>query len=76
MANGPWNFPMLRRSIISSSRWPIPATETGDKSGGDQLFIGKTPTPEQEACAFAFGEWIRRMSSRSLSEAIGQPASH
>jgi ABC-type glycerol-3-phosphate transport system substrate-binding protein len=26
--------------------------------GGDQLFIGKTPTPEQEACAFAFGELV------------------
>lgn len=60
MANGPWNFPKLSTfkdfnfTVVPYPRDAKPATNLG----GDQLFIGKTPTPEQEACAFAFGEWI------------------
>jgi multiple sugar transport system substrate-binding protein len=60
MANGPWNFPKLstftdfKFTVVPYPRDVKPATNLG----GDQLFIGKTPTPEQEACAFAFAEWI------------------
>jgi multiple sugar transport system substrate-binding protein len=60
MANGPWNFPKLSTftdfefTVVPYPRDAKPATNLG----GDQLFIGKTPTAEQEACAFAFGEWI------------------
>jgi multiple sugar transport system substrate-binding protein len=60
MANGPWNFPKLSTfsdfefTVVPYPRDVKPATNLG----GDQLFIGKTPTPEQEACAFAFGEYV------------------
>lgn len=60
MANGPWNFPTLstftdfKFTVVPYPRDVKPATNLG----GDQLYIGKTATPEQEACAFAFGEFI------------------
>jgi multiple sugar transport system substrate-binding protein len=60
MANGPWNFPKLstftdfKFTVVPYPRDVKPAANLG----GDQLFIGKTPTAEQEACAFAFGEWV------------------
>ncbi len=59
-ANGPWNFPKLsaftdfKFTVVPYPRDVKPATNLG----GDQLFIGKTPTPAQEACAFAFGEYV------------------
>jgi multiple sugar transport system substrate-binding protein len=58
-ANGPWNFPMLsvfdafEFTVVPYPRDVKPATNLG----GNQLFIGKG-TPEQEACAFAFGEYM------------------
>jgi multiple sugar transport system substrate-binding protein len=60
MANGPWNFPKLstftdfKFTVVPYPRDVKPATNLG----GDQLFIGKTPTKAQEACAFAFGEYM------------------
>lgn len=60
MANGPWNFPTLSTfedfnfTVVPYPRDAKPATNLG----GNQLFIGKTPTPAQEACAFAFGEYV------------------
>jgi multiple sugar transport system substrate-binding protein len=60
VANGPWNFPALtvfedfKFTVVPYPRDVKPAANLG----GDQLFIGKTPTPEQEACAFAFGELV------------------
>jgi multiple sugar transport system substrate-binding protein len=60
MANGPWNFPALSAfedfnfTVVPYPRDARPAANLG----GNQLFIGKTPTPEQEACAFAFGEYM------------------
>lgn len=60
MANGPWNFPKLstftdfKFTVVPYPRDVRPATNLG----GDQLFIGKTATKEQEACAFAFGEYV------------------
>jgi multiple sugar transport system substrate-binding protein len=59
-ADGPWNFPTLstftdfKFTVVPYPRDVKPATNLG----GDQLFIGKTPTPEQEACEFAFAKWI------------------
>jgi multiple sugar transport system substrate-binding protein len=60
MANGPWNFPMLSNftdfkfTVVPYPRDVKPAANLG----GNQLFIGKTATPAQEACAFAFAEYI------------------
>ncbi len=60
VANGPWNFPTLSTfadfnfTVVPYPRDSVPATNLG----GNQLFIGKTPTAEQEACAFAFGEYM------------------
>lgn len=60
IANGPWNFPALSVfkdfdfTVVPYPRDVKPATNLG----GDQLFIGKTATLEQEACAFAFGEFV------------------
>jgi multiple sugar transport system substrate-binding protein len=60
MANGPWNFPTLSTfedfnfTVVPYPRDVKPATNLG----GNQLFIGKTPTEEQKACAFAFGEYM------------------
>jgi len=60
MADGPWNFPKLstftdfKFTVVPYPRDVKPATNLG----GDQLFIGKTPTKEQEACGFAFAQWI------------------
>ena len=60
MANGPWNFPNLstftdfRFTVVPYPRDVHPAANLG----GNQLFIGKTPTAAQEACAFAFAEYI------------------
>jgi multiple sugar transport system substrate-binding protein len=60
MANGPWNFPTLSTfkdfnfTVVPYPRDVRPATNLG----GDQLFIGKTPTSEQGACAFAFGKYV------------------
>ena len=60
MANGPWNFPTLSAfegfnfTVVPYPRDARPATNLG----GNQLFIGKTPTSEQETCAFAFGEYM------------------
>jgi multiple sugar transport system substrate-binding protein len=60
VANGPWNFPTLSTftdfncTVVPYPRDVIPATNLG----GNQLFIGKTPTADQEACAFAFGEYM------------------
>ncbi|MEW6402018.1 MAG: extracellular solute-binding protein [Chloroflexota bacterium] len=60
MANGPWNFPTLSTfkdfnfTVVPYPRDVRPAANLG----GDQLFIGKTATPEQEACAFAFGAYV------------------
>lgn len=60
MANGPWNFPAL--SVFEDFNFtvvPYPRdTRPAANLGGNQLFIGKTPTPEQEACAFAFGTYM------------------
>jgi len=60
MANGPWNFPNLSTftdfefTVVPYPRDVRPAANLG----GNQLFIGKTPTAAQEACAFAFAEYI------------------
>jgi multiple sugar transport system substrate-binding protein len=60
VANGPWNFSALAAfedfnfTVVPYPRDVQPAANLG----GDQLFIGKTPTPEQEACAFAYGEYM------------------
>jgi multiple sugar transport system substrate-binding protein len=59
MANGPWNFPAL--SIFKDFNFtvvPYPRdAKPAANLGGNQLFIGKG-SPEQEACAFAFGEYM------------------
>jgi multiple sugar transport system substrate-binding protein len=60
MANGPWNFPNLSTftdfefTVVPYPRDVRPAANLG----GNQLFIGKTATAAQEACAFAFAEYI------------------
>lgn len=59
-ANGPWNFSALvaiedfESTVVPYPRDVKPAANLG----GDQLFIGKSPDPKVEACAFAFGEYM------------------
>ncbi len=60
IADGPWNFPKLSTfKDFNFTVVPYPRdAKSATNLGGDQLFIGKTPTKEQEACAFAFGQWV------------------
>jgi multiple sugar transport system substrate-binding protein len=57
-ANGPWNYSGLKELTFNWSIVPYPRdVKPAANLGGDQLYIAKS-TPEQEACAFAFGEYM------------------
>jgi len=57
-ANGPWNYAGLKELTFNWTIVPYPRdVKPAANLGGDQLYIGKG-TPEQEACAFAFGEYM------------------
>lgn len=57
-ANGPWNYSGLKDLTFGWTIVPYPRdVKPAANLGGDQLYIAKG-SPEQEACAFAFGEYM------------------
>lgn len=57
-ANGPWNYSGLKALGFKWTVVPYPRdVKPASNLGGDQLYIAKG-TPEQEACSFAFGEYM------------------